>query len=189
MFYIFAYITGGIIIALSLINFAFPSRKISLLIKMSLDFTTVLNLVFILLATKNNLVIAGLVTNVIGVIRDITFYNRNKCKVLNNIAWPIAFSTIFACSLIFTYKSPISVLPVIGSVFSTMTLFANNQKITKIGALIAQSLYLSYYAILIPSSDVLTVFSLVSAVTGLTGTIVGLVVIFVKERQVKQKMN
>lgn len=175
--YIFAYITGGIIIALSLLNFLFPKRKITLFIKTALDCATILMNVLILLATGNNLIIVSIVTNVISTIRDVIFFHRNKYKIFNNIAWPISFAILHAVSLIFTYKSPISIIPVVGSVISTLTLYANDQRITKIGAIVASSCYLTYYAILIPSSNVLTIFSLISAATSIVGTSIGLAIL------------
>jgi len=177
MFFIFAYITGGIIIALSLINFIFPGRKVSLFIKAGLDFTTIINCLFIYLATGNSLIIVSVVTNIIATVRDILFNFRNKYKCLNNYAWPILFCVLNISSLIFTYKSLISLIPIIGSVISTSTLYANDQKITKIGAIFAQSCYLTYYSILLPSSSILTIFSLISTAAGIVGTVIGLVVL------------
>ena len=53
----------------------------------------------------------------------------------------------------------------------------------------ANSLYVTYYLILIPSSDVLTIFSLLTSLMGLISSIVGLFVIFYKQRQAKQSEN
>jgi len=185
MYYTLAYVTGSIIILLALVNFIFPSRKISLILKLSIDAMSVLNLVFVMLATNNQNVLVGIVTTSLGAVRDIIFIFRDKSKYLDHIAWPIGLSVIFACSLIFTYKSPISILPVVGSVASTMTLYARNQKILKFGALCCQALYIIYFGILIPTSDVLTVFSLVSSMTGFIGTVVGLIVLFHQDKNKK----
>lgn len=186
MWYTLAYITGGIIIALALMNFIFPSRKISLFIKASLDGTTILNNLFIYFATNNPLIIAGIVTNAIATVRDIIYFNRNNSKVFNNIAWPIGFAIIMGCSLIFTYKSPISIIPVIGSVVSTLVLYANDQRITKCCSLFATACYITYYAILVPQSDVLTIFTLISASANFIGTTIGIIILFRKIKKEKE---
>lgn len=180
VYYILAYITGGIMIALALFCFIFPKRKTSLVIKASIDGTCVVNNLFVLLATNNMVVLAGIITNAICLGRDILYNFRNKSKVLNCYAWPIAFALINGLSLIFTYKSPISIIPVIGSIISSLTLFANDQRIIKFGALTSTIFYLVYYSILLPGSDVLTLFSLISSCFSITGTSIGIGILFYK---------
>lgn len=185
IYYILAYITGGLIILIFLLTFVFPRRRLTLILKASGDFVCFLNNLFIYLATKNPAVIAGIATNLIATVRDILFSFRSKSKVLDNIAWPIAFAATNAASLIFTYRSPISILPVVGSVISTLTLFSIDQRILKTGALIDSIIYSVYYAILLKGSDILTIFSLVSTLAGVVSSIVGLIILFVKLKKQK----
>ena len=110
-FLLLAYITGGLLIAYSLFLYIFPIRKLNLLLKAGADLITIVNLTFIYLYTNNALVIASIATNCIGMVRVILFSFRNDCKALDHIAWPIAFSIIFMLSLIFTYQTPLSLLP------------------------------------------------------------------------------
>ena len=188
-FLLLAYISGGLLVIYSLFTFIFPSRKLNLLLKAGADLLSAINLVFVYIYTRNPLIIAGMVTLMIGLVREILFSFKNSCKALNHIAWPIVFSSLFALSLIFTYRSPLSILPPVASVISTIFFFVTNQKIFKIGAIVVNSLYATYYLILIPSSDVLTIFSLLTSLMGLISSIVGLFVIFYKQRQAKRSEN
>ena len=175
VFEILSYITGGMIVLLGLFIFIFPQRKRTLFIKMCTDVVTAINGVFIYFATGNLLIFATVATCTIGVFRDIIFGLRDKYKIFNYYFWPVLFACLNMCSLFFTYQSPISLLPPIGTVVSCLTLYLYNQKITKCGAIFCQTLYVIFYAILIPSSNILTVFSLVSAGTTLLGSIIGLI--------------
>ena len=178
VFLLLAYITGGILIAYTLMLYIFPSRKLNLLLKAGGNFLTVINLIFVYLATRDNLVFAGMATTAICIAREILFSFKEEKKALNHIAWPIGFSIILSLSLIFTYKSPLSLLPVVGSVISTMFFYISNRKLFKTGAIISSVLYVTYYAVLLPSSGVLTIFSLLCAIMGLVSAIVGLIILF-----------
>ena len=188
-YYLLAYITGGIMVAYSVTLYIFPSRRLNLFLKAGVNALNVINLVFVYLATNDNLVIAGMVVTGICCAREILFSFRNDTKVLDNILWPIGISILLLSSLIFTYKSPLSLLPAIGSVVSTMGFYANNQKIFKFGALISCALFVTYYAILIPSSNVLTIFSLACAAAGLLSAIIGLIVLLIREKKRKDQKN
>lgn len=182
-----AYITGGLLVIYALFIYIFPSRKLNLILKSGLNLLSAVNLVFVYLYTKNNLVFAGIGTALIGCVREILFSFRGKWKALNCIAWPIGFSLLFIGSLFFTYKSPLSLLPVAGSVLSSFFFYITNEKLFKTGAIISNVLYSTYYAILIPSSDVLTIFSLLTASMGLVSSVVGLCVLLHKEKKEKNK--
>ena len=188
-FLLLAYITGGLIIAYSLILYIFPSRRLNLLLKAIGDFLGAVNLLFIYLYTNNPILIAGITTCMIGCVREILFSFREKWKVLNHIAWPIGFSLLFLGSLFFTYKGPLSLMPPIASVISTIFFYITNKKLFKIGAIIATSIYAIYYAILLSSSDILTIFSLLNTIMSLISSIIGLVVIFYHERKNKEKID
>lgn len=181
VFYVFAYITGSIIVALSLLNFIFPARKTTLIIKLAFDIVTVINGVFILLATENTLIIASIGTSVVGIARDIIYSLREKHKAFDCWAWPIGFATLFGLSLIFTYRGWQSILPVVGSVVSAITLYFYNQKVTKSGAIFCASMYIAYNALLLVSSDVLTVFALASYIASFIGATIGLFIICFKK--------
>lgn len=177
-----AYITGGLLVAYSLFLYIFPSRKVNLYLKAGSNLISCINLTFIYLYTDNPLVIVGIVTNAICIVREILFSFRDNCKILNHLAWPIGFSIILMLSLVFTYTSPLSLLPPIGSVVTTMCFYAKSPKILKTGAIVATAIYIVYYAILIPSSDTLTIFALLCTVAGFISSTVGLIVLLYKEK-------
>ena len=177
-----AYITGGLLVAYSLFLYIFPSRKVNLYLKAGSNLISCINLTFIYLYTDNPLVIVGIVTNAICIVREILFSFRDNCKILNHLAWPIGFSIILVLSLVFTYTSPLSLLPPIGSVVTTMCFYAKSPKILKTGAIAATIIYIVYYAILIPSSDTLTIFALLCTVAGFISSTVGLIVLLYKEK-------
>ena len=184
VFRILAYITGGLIVLLGLLIYVFPQRKRTLFFKMCTDIVTAVNGVFIYFATGNLLIFASVATCTIGVFRDIIFSLRDKYKIFNYYFWPVLFAILNLSSLFFTYQNPISLLPAIGTVASCLTLYLFNQKVVKSGAIICQTLYVIYYAILIPSSDILTIFSLLSAATTLTGSVIGLTfLLFYKKKE------
>lgn len=184
-----AYITGGLLVIYALFIYIFPSRKLNLILKAGLNLLSVINLVFVYLYTENSLLFAGMATGMIGCVREILFSFRGKWKALNCIAWPIGFSLLFIGSLFFTYKGPLSLLPVAGSVLSSFFFYITNEKLFKTGAVISNILYSTYYAVLIPSSDILTIFSLLTASMGLVSSIIGLIVLLCKERKTKKNME
>lgn len=182
MFEILAYVTGAISIVIALLTFIFPKRKIQLIFKMSSDLVGILNLVFILLAKNDLIFLSGIISLGISFIRDIVYIFRNDVKWFNSIFWPIGFCIVLVGMTFFSFKGWISLLPIIGSVICTLTLYANDVKISKIGAIIGVSLYIVYYAILIPKSDVLTVFSLCNSIAGVVGAFIGLMVYLKKSK-------
>ena len=121
-----AYITGGLLVLYSLFIYIFPSRRLNLLLKAGTNLLSAINLVFVYLYTENPLIFAGMATSMIGFIREILFSFRGKWKALDCIAWPIGFSILFLAPLIFTYKGPLSLLPPIASVISTIFFFITN---------------------------------------------------------------
>lgn len=186
MYEILAYVTGAISIAVALLTFAFPQRKTQLIFKMSSDLIGISNLVFILLAKNNMVFLSGVISLAISFLRDIVYIFRNDVKCFNSIFWPIGFSIALVCMAFLSFKGLVSLLPIVGSVICTLTLYANDVRISKTGAIVGITLYIIYYAILIPTSDVLTVFSLCNSIAGVVGAMVGLF-LFLKKRKEGEK--
>ena len=180
-FLLLAYITGGLLVAYSLFLYIFPSRRLNLLLKAGADVISCINLLFVYLATGNVLVIAGIATNMIACFREVLFSFRGDWKVLDCIAWPIGFSVIFALSLIFTYESPVSIFPVVGSIVSTISVYFINKKLLKSGMMIACALYVVYNLCLVSSSGVLIIFSLLCAIAGFISATIGLFIVLFKK--------
>lgn len=184
IYLLLAYITGGLMVAYSLFLYVFPSRKLSLVLKAIGDLLSVINGVFIYLATDNPLMFAAIATTSIGFIREIIFSLKNEIKIFKSWAWPITFSIVFCLSLIFTYVSPISIIPVVASVISSVALYLTNKKYFNIGIAISCALYITYYALLIPiNNNLLTIFALLSTLTGFISAIVGLIIVIKKKSE------
>ena len=183
VFEVFAYITGVMLVIIGFFIFIFPQRSRTLIIKLTTDVINVSNSVFIFFATGNPLILAGAASTGIGIVRDATFIARDKNKFFDNYLWAILFAVLNLCTLFFTYKGPISLLPAIGTTVSCLTLFVYNQKVTKLGAGFCQICYITYFAILLPSSSILTIFTLINAVTTLIGSIIGFVYLIRKEKK------
>jgi len=183
IFEILSYVTGGLEVLIGLFIFLFPGRKATLFLKLAADVTTAINGVFIYFATGNLLIFSTVAACTIGAFRDIVFGLRDKYKVFNHYYWAIIFAAINLSFLFITYQSPLSLLPAIGAAISCLTLYMYDQRITKIGAILCFGEYVIFYAILLESSNVLTIFSLISASTTLLGSIIGLIylVFFKKE--------
>ena len=179
---VFTYILGILTIIVSLITFIFRTRNKVLFFKLLSDTLVFSYCLLAYFASKEISILSSVVVTGISILRDIIFSLRNKNKVFNNISWPIGFCIIYSCSLFFVYKSPISVLPVLGSSISAISLYLKNQKYTKIGSIICETIYLIYFSILLNSSDILTIFGLLKSTAFIIGSIVGLIIIFHKER-------
>jgi len=182
IFELLAYISGGFLVLFTIFLYILPSRKSNIFLKAISEIIVIANGIFIYLYTENTLIFAGIATTSIALVREIVFYKKDDIKMLQHIAWPIAFSVLFCLSLIITYKSPISLLPVIGSVASSFALYASNKKLLNTGVIASSALYVVYYALLIPSNgNILTIFSLLSSSMGIISGIIGLIVLYKKD--------
>ncbi len=66
----------------------------------------------------------GMICNYLGMLRSITYSFRGKSKAVDCIACPIFFSALFIISSIFTYQSPVSLLPPVAMVISSFVLWS-----------------------------------------------------------------
>lgn len=180
-----AYATGIISIVISLLMFVFKKRSTTLILKLSADAVALIYCLAIFFAKHEYQIFANVGTLVVAITRDIIYLLRKKYKIFDHPAWSIGFAASVVVSLVFTYKSPISLLPVIGSVISALTLFLMNQVQTKIGGIINCSFYVTYYALLLKGSDVLTLFQLIAYAVTIVGAVIGLIrmLCFKKETQ------
>jgi len=183
IFWILTYITGVIVVILSFFSFFFPTRKVQLIMKAVNDFAGSTNLLLAFFATNDNNLVVGIVISYLGVVRDVLYLFRGKWKILNNWALPICFCVLYITAGIFTYKSSISLLPIMGSFISSIGLYLKNVKHTKLLSLLNLAIYITYYAICIPTSSVLTIFSLVAASVSFVGCLIGLAILYKKEKQ------
>ena len=183
--YIASLVFGVLAVLVCLLVYAFPSRKLTLIFKMLFDIFSIFNLAFAYISTKEVGLLAGLGTNVVGVTRDIFFLFRKKYKWADHYFWLIFFCSLYALSLIFTYKSALSLMPVIASIINTSALYLINQKRTKIITIFGQIIFITYFAILIQGSELLTILNLAASTTTLISVIIGLFLILKNERKEK----
>ena len=186
MFEILAYITGGLIVLFAFLSYLFKKRTVTLLLKFAVDFLTSVNGVFIYFVVHDPIIFASVVTCGIGSIRSIVYLFKGKNKFIDSFWCPLLFATLAGCSLIFTYKTPLSILPAVGSVISALTVYLTNQKYVKIGAFVCYVCYVIYYIALLPQLNDLTIFSMFSALAALVSSITGFFIIVIKEHKDKK---
>ena len=187
--YIAAFITGIVCVLIGAVSYLFSNRKTTLLFRFSFDALAIINGIFVYQATHVMAIWAVVATDGISLIRDVIFMCRDKYKWADNILWVILFEVIFGCSLIFTWAGPIAILPVVGSLINNVALYLKKAKVSKIMLLCGQSFFITYYSILIPSSDSLTLISMLASLTFFISALVGLIVILVKEHNCKRKAS
>ncbi len=76
--------------------------------------------------------IGGIIPNFIGIFRELIFVKREEKSWANKIVWPILFIALGWCLGIFTFKSPINILPITASTFVTISFWVKRPTLTKI---------------------------------------------------------
>lgn len=66
----------------------------------------------------------GMICNVIGMTRAVTYSFRGKSKFVDSFACPVIFAAAFAVSGIVTYKNPYSLLPMGAMVLASFVLWS-----------------------------------------------------------------
>ncbi len=61
----------------------------------------------------------GMICNYIGMVRAVSFSFRTKSKIIDSPLCPCVFAAMFAISGIFTYTSPLSLLPTVAMMISS----------------------------------------------------------------------
>ena len=179
--FVTAFILGIVIIIISLLMFILPKKNSHLVMKFFFDICYILQMIFIFLSSGSYLVLAGISANVVGAIRDIAFI-KNDNKEYRGY-WTIGLSMLMIGLLHFTYASPISYLPVVGTLINTTALSFKNKKNVCALTLIGQIAFISYYILLLQDSDYLTILNIISASMLFVSALSGLVIYFVKNRK------
>ena len=76
--------------------------------------------------------ISGAIPNFVGIFRELVFVNRKEKNWADKIIWPCLFILVNLSLGIITMKSYINLLPIITSVFVTISLWLKNPMLTKI---------------------------------------------------------
>ena len=176
--YIIAFLLGILIIVFSLTMFLLPKKNSHLFIKLLFDLTYIAQMLFIFFATKSTGVFVGIASNSVGVLRDIAFIKHEKRST--RFYWTLVLCALMIALLHFSYDSPVSYLPVAGTLINTTALSFKNKRNTCALTIIGQIFFISYYVLLLPESDFLTVLNIISASMLFISAVIGLIVPTVK---------
>lgn len=90
---------------------------------------------------------AGMIPNFVGIFRELIFINRKRHKFFNIILWPILFVSINVTLSVLSFKKWFDVLPIVASIFVTISLWINNTNLTKIISVPVSIAFLTYNAL------------------------------------------
>ena len=76
--------------------------------------------------------IAGMIPNTVGIFRELVFVNRKAKAWASSAFWPILFIAINLSLGMSTFHSFYNILPIVASVFVTISLWIDNPKLTKL---------------------------------------------------------
>lgn len=66
----------------------------------------------------------GMVGNLVGFVRSLTYYFRGKSKIVDHIACPIVFAILAGLGGMLTYSSPVSLLPMAAMIISSFVIWS-----------------------------------------------------------------
>ena len=124
----------------------------------------------------NYLVFAGIASNVVGAIRDVIYIKVNGNR--NRFYCTIGLTMLMIMCVQFTYTNPASYLPIIGTLINTVALSFKNKRAACALTIFGQLFFISYYIILIPSSDLLTLINAFAAIMLFVSALLGLIFSF-----------
>lgn len=182
-FYVMAFILGIIIIGFSFMMFLLPKKNSHLFIKLLFDITYITQMLFIFFATGSYAVFIGIASNTVGVLRDVVFLKSEKKEA--RLYWTIVLSALMIIFLHFSYDSPVSYLPVIGTLINTYALSLRVKQKTCALTIIGQIFFISYYCLLLKESDFLTVLNIISASMLFISAVVGFIIPFAKASRIR----
>ena len=135
--WIIAQIIGIAALSCSVISFQQKTHKFILMLQLIANALFVLH--FALLGAYT-----GAILNAIAMIRAIVFVNKDKAWA-KNIAWLILFCVVSVATGVFTWDdSIISILPVLGMLFTTVAFWIKNPKYVRMVAFPSSPLWLIY---------------------------------------------
>ena len=112
---------------------------------------------------------AGVYINLVFLIRNVIFYFRQDKKWAQSIAWlPIMAAACIAAGVI-GYKTPWDLLPVVGAVIGTFSMYMSNENMLRVLKLGESPCWLIY------NSSIPNIGGIICEVCSLTSLIVGLI--------------
>lgn len=182
--FIAAFILGILVIVICSLSYVFNNRKVVLFFRLSFDIVSVIYGICVYYATGAGAIWAVVITDCVGIIRDIIYIFRDDHKWADNIFWLILFEALFIGSAFFNLKEmPVALLPVIGSLINNLALYLKNTKTTKILILFGQTFFIVYYILLLSASDMLTILALISSSMFFISALIGLIIIYLKDHK------
>ena len=137
MFYVFTQFIGLIGLFFSLFSFQQKERKWLMVCQLIASLSFSLQL-FLLGG------ITGACLDIISSIRTLVFANRNKHKWASSYIWLILFVFLMIAIGIITWSNAYSILPIIGSVLSTIALWMKEEKKIRLISLSVGPFWLVY---------------------------------------------
>ncbi len=181
--YIVAFIFGIFIILDSALVYLSKSRFLTLFLKLIFDLLSIAQLVVMYLGLGIEAVLPAIGINTIGATRDILFMFKEKYSKTLGYSILGVLLIITALSLIWTYRSPVSILPCVGTIINTTALYLTEQKWCKSLTICGQILFITYYAILIPESDLLTILNMIASIMTFVSAVVGLINLYINNKK------
>ena len=77
----------------------------------------------------------GAILNVLAILRNIVYSFKGKYKWVSSLLVPIITSGVFVVASLITYEGPISLLPMVGMIFSSVALYITNEKYIRLFSL------------------------------------------------------
>jgi len=173
--YIVAFISGIINIFVCIMCYVSHKRKQILILRLLFDLIATFNGVCILIYSKSILVLPMVITDGLGVIREIIFMLLGDKKNKNPFAWFLLFEVLYSSSIFFIPSTNIlSLLPIFANMLTTYALYEKNVKNTEIITIMAEILYITYNFSLATATDALSLINSICSVSMLIAAIIGL---------------
>ena len=71
---------------------------------------------------------AGALLNIHGICRALVFYQRGQRKWADSPLWAVFFSVLAVVCVVVTWKSPLDILPAVGTIFTTVAYYMTDAK-------------------------------------------------------------
>lgn len=118
--------------------FSFQMNKHKQIMMMQIAATALFGVQYFLLGAYT-----GMAMDIVGVIRGIVFYNRDKRWASSNI-WIVVFMVIFAVSGLFTWQGKESLLMILAMMLNTVSFSCTKPKLVRSTILLSSPMILIY---------------------------------------------
>ena len=88
---------------------------------------------------------AGALLNIHGICRALVFYQRGRHKWADSPLWAVFFSVLAVVCVAVTWKSPLDILPAVGTIFTTIAYYMTDAKWIRILTLPSPPMWFVYH--------------------------------------------